>query len=100
MTICPGGGNIDDEWLIRRYNPITSYDTGQLMNGDIIGLFHIRTNKSALYSHMVLLGDGSQEVSCYGNGSESNNKVQIFNSKYNLYFVSYIFFLLTTPFVI
>ncbi|CAB4481417.1 unnamed protein product [Rhizophagus irregularis] len=77
VTICPGGGNIDDEWLIRRYNPITSYDTGQLMNGDIIGLFHIRTNKSALYSHMVLLGDGSQEVSCYGNGSESNNKWRI-----------------------
>lgn len=45
------------------------------MNGDIIGLFHNKTNKSALYSHAVLLGDGSQEVSCSGDGSESNNKV-------------------------
>jgi hypothetical protein len=45
------------------------------MNGDIIGLFHNKTNKPALYSHAVLLGDGSQEVSCSGDGSESNNKV-------------------------
>ncbi|GBC05211.1 hypothetical protein RclHR1_00610023 [Rhizophagus clarus] len=26
VTICPGGGNIDDDWLIRRYNPNISYD--------------------------------------------------------------------------
>lgn len=60
------------------------------MNGDIIGLFHNRTNKPALYSHAVLLGDGSQEVSCSGDGSESNNKVQIFYSKYK-YFLFKIF---------
>jgi hypothetical protein len=41
---------IDDDWLIRRYNSTTSYDTGHLMSGDIIALFHISTNKPALYS--------------------------------------------------
>jgi hypothetical protein len=73
--MCPDGGSIDDNWLIRRCNPITSYDTVYLMNSDIINLFHINTNKLALYSHNVLLGDGSQEVSCSGDGSESNNRV-------------------------
>lgn len=29
--MCPGVGSIDDEWLIRRYNSIISYDTGHLM---------------------------------------------------------------------
>ncbi|CAB4484516.1 unnamed protein product [Rhizophagus irregularis] len=77
VTLRPGEIGVDDEWLIRRYNPTTSYDTGHLMNGDIIGLFHNKTNKSALYSHAVLLGDGSQEVSCSGDGSESNNKWRI-----------------------
>ncbi|GBC05210.1 hypothetical protein RclHR1_00610022 [Rhizophagus clarus] len=77
VTICPGGGNIDDDWLIRRYNPNISYDIGYLMNGDIIGLFHVRTNRPALYSHNALLGDGSQEVSCSGDGSECNNKWRI-----------------------
>jgi dolichyl-phosphate-mannose--protein O-mannosyl transferase len=66
----------DNDWLIRRYKSTTSYDIGHCMNGDIINLFHIRTNKPALYSNTVLLGDGSQEVSCYGDGSEKNNQVQ------------------------
>lgn len=74
--------NIDDDWLIRRYNSnTTTYDdTGYLMNGDIISLFHIRTNKPALCSHTILLGDESQEVFCHhGDESERNNKVHIFN---------------------
>jgi hypothetical protein len=71
--------NIDDDWIIRRYNPNASNsfdDSGHLMNDDIIiGLLHIRTNKQ-LYSHTILiLGNGSQEVSCHGDGSETNNKV-------------------------
>ncbi|PKY32419.1 hypothetical protein RhiirB3_420132, partial [Rhizophagus irregularis] len=74
VTLRPGEIGVDDEWLIRRYNLTTSYDTDHLMNGDIIGLFHNITNKPALYSHAVLLGDGSQEVSCFGDGSENNNK--------------------------
>ncbi|CAB4423285.1 unnamed protein product [Rhizophagus irregularis] len=76
VTMC-SDRSFDDDWLIRRYNLTTSYDTGHLMSGDIIGLFHINTNKSALYSHAVLLGDESQEVSCYGDGSEKNNKWRI-----------------------
>ncbi|RIA87625.1 concanavalin A-like lectin/glucanase domain-containing protein [Glomus cerebriforme] len=65
--------NGDNDWLIRRYNQTASYDgSGHLMNGDIIGLFHINTNKPALYSHNILLGDGTQEVSCYGDGDEKN----------------------------
>ncbi|PKK76216.1 concanavalin A-like lectin/glucanase [Rhizophagus irregularis] len=76
VTLC-SDRCMDDNWLIRRYNSITSYDTGHLMNGDIICLFHINTNKPALYSHTVLLGDESQEVSCYGDGSENNNKWRI-----------------------
>jgi dolichyl-phosphate-mannose--protein O-mannosyl transferase len=79
--------NIDDDWFIRRYNTnTTSYDnTGHLMDGDNISLFHISTNKPALCSHTILLGDGSQEVfCCHGDGSDRNNKVlYIFNSKYD-----------------
>jgi dolichyl-phosphate-mannose--protein O-mannosyl transferase len=78
VTICSDRG-IDNNWLIQRYNFTTSYNVGHLMNGDIVSLYHINTNKPALYSNTVLLGDGSQEVSCYGDGSEKNNKVQIFN---------------------
>ncbi|POG53447.1 hypothetical protein GLOIN_2v1792406 [Rhizophagus irregularis DAOM 181602=DAOM 197198] len=80
LTLRPGEIGVDDEWLIRRYNLTTSYDTDHLMNGDIIGLFHNITNKPALYSHAVLLGDGSQEVSCFGDGSENNNKMCIRDS--------------------
>ncbi|GBC46641.2 uncharacterized protein OCT59_017711 [Rhizophagus irregularis] len=76
VTLCSDRGS-DDDWLVRRYNSTTSYDTGHLMSGDIIGLFHISTNKQALYSHSVLLGDRSQEVSCYGDGSEKNNRWRI-----------------------
>ncbi|GBC05215.1 hypothetical protein RclHR1_00610027 [Rhizophagus clarus] len=76
VTLC-SDRSVDADWLIRRYNSTTSYDTGHLMNGDIICLFHISTNKLALYSHTVLLGDGSQEVSCYGDGSDRNNKWRI-----------------------
>ena len=68
--------NRDDDWLLRRYNQNAYDDSGHLMDGDIIGLFHITTNKPALCSHTVLFGDGSQEVSCHGDGSEENNQVQ------------------------
>ncbi|RIA81362.1 concanavalin A-like lectin/glucanase domain-containing protein, partial [Glomus cerebriforme] len=76
VTLCQDI-NHGDDWLIRRYNSTISYDTGHLMNGDIIGLFHINTNKPALYSHPILLGDGTQEVSCYGEGDEKYNKWRI-----------------------
>ncbi|CAB4384002.1 unnamed protein product [Rhizophagus irregularis] len=47
-------------------------------NGDIISLFHIRTNRPALCSHTTLLGDESQEVFCHhGYESERNNKWRI-----------------------
>ncbi|CAB4384005.1 unnamed protein product [Rhizophagus irregularis] len=74
VTLCGIGNteNTDDEWRIQRFN----HDSGHLMNGDIISLFHVNTNKP-LYSHTILLGDGSQEVSCYGDGSETNNKWRI-----------------------
>ncbi|GBC05212.1 hypothetical protein RclHR1_00610024 [Rhizophagus clarus] len=77
VTLSPDERNSEDDWLIRRYNQTTSYETCHLMSGDIIGLFHVKTNKPALYSYNVLLGDGSQEVSCSGDGSESNNKWRI-----------------------
>ena len=53
------------------------------MNGDIISLFHVATNNNLpLYSHPILLDDGSQEVSCHGNGHEENNKVhKIFSTQ-------------------
>ncbi|CAB5361078.1 unnamed protein product [Rhizophagus irregularis] len=76
VTMCSDRDSNND-WVIRRYNSTTSYDVGHLMNGDIISLFHIRTNKPALYSNAILLGDGTQEVSCYGDGSENNNKWRI-----------------------
>ncbi|GES75956.1 glycosyltransferase family 39 protein [Rhizophagus clarus] len=71
VTLC-GIINTDDEWRIRRFDD----DSGHLMSGDIISLFHVNTNKP-LYSHSILLGDGSQEVSCHGDGSETNNKWRI-----------------------
>ena len=40
------------------------------MNGNIICLFHINTNKPALYSHTTLFDDRSQEVSCCKDKSE------------------------------
>ncbi|GBC46652.2 uncharacterized protein OCT59_017718 [Rhizophagus irregularis] len=76
VTMCSDRDSNND-WVIRRYNSTTSYDIGHLMNGDIISLFHIKTNKPALYSNAILLGDGSQEVSCYGDGSDKNNKWRI-----------------------
>ncbi|CAB4423282.1 unnamed protein product [Rhizophagus irregularis] len=53
VTMCSDRDSNND-WVIRRYNSTTSYDVGHLMNGD-----------------------GSQEVSCYGDGSENNNKWRI-----------------------
>ncbi|CAG8765796.1 17586_t:CDS:2, partial [Funneliformis caledonium] len=74
VTINPGT-SIDDDFLIRRYNSKAfKDDPGYLMNGDIIYLFHITTNKPALYSNSILFGDGTQEVSCHGNGNDENNK--------------------------
>ncbi|CAJ0842652.1 12147_t:CDS:2 [Entrophospora sp. SA101] len=34
-------------------------------------------HQQALYSHDILLDDGTQEVSCYGNGNDENNKWRI-----------------------
>ncbi|GES75946.1 glycosyltransferase family 39 protein [Rhizophagus clarus] len=79
VTMCRDA-NTNDGWLIRRYNSnTTSYDdSGRLMSGDIISLFHVPTNKPALCSHTILLGDGSQEVfCCYGDAGERNNKWRI-----------------------
>ncbi|CAJ0634474.1 1001_t:CDS:2 [Entrophospora sp. SA101] len=75
-----GDVNFDDDWLIRRYSPNASYDdSGSLSHGDIISLFHAMSDKHklALYSHDILLDDGTQEVACYGNGSDENNKWRI-----------------------
>ena len=86
MTLCPGRG-FDDDWIVRRYSPYASYDDSyHLINGDIISLFHVSTNKPALYSHPILLDDGSQEVSCHGNGNDENNKVHIiFHSQCDMF---------------
>ncbi|CAG8557232.1 8524_t:CDS:2, partial [Scutellospora calospora] len=66
---------IDDE---ESYFDDDSYlkddDDSYLINEDVISLFHIRTGKPALYSHPILLDDGSQEVCCRKNGSNENNK--------------------------
>ncbi|CAI2170517.1 15504_t:CDS:2 [Funneliformis geosporum] len=78
VTINPGISR-DNDFLIQRYNSKSSKDDpGYLMNGDIICLFHITTNKpAALYSHSVLFGDGTQEVSFHGNGNDENSKWRI-----------------------
>ncbi|CAG8570350.1 18361_t:CDS:2, partial [Acaulospora morrowiae] len=65
--------NQDDYWTIRHNIP--KGDLDQLMSGDIISLFH-KVTKIPLYSHDVLLDDGTQEVSCNGDGCEDNNMVQ------------------------
>ncbi|CAI2199391.1 2952_t:CDS:2, partial [Funneliformis geosporum] len=76
VTINPGAsGNYDDDFLIQRINSkVPKEEPGYLMNGDIICLFHITTNKPALYSNSILFNDGTQEVSCHGNGNDENNK--------------------------
>ena len=87
MTLC-SDVNVDDDWIVRRYNSYASYDDSyHLLNGDIISLFHVSTDKPALYSHPILLDDGSQEVSCFGNGNEENHKVYpILKANYVLYY--------------
>ncbi|CAI2178060.1 5272_t:CDS:2 [Funneliformis geosporum] len=72
------GRNGDDDWLIRRYNSaISKDDSVYVCNNDIICLIHFKSDKPALYSHPILFGDGSQEVSCHGNGNDDNNKWRI-----------------------
>ncbi|CAI2184982.1 276_t:CDS:2 [Funneliformis geosporum] len=72
------GRDVNDNWVIRRYNSIASKDeSGYLSNGDIISLTHVNTGYPALYSHPVLLDDGTQEVTCHGNGNDENNKWRI-----------------------
>ncbi|CAG8538434.1 9766_t:CDS:2 [Funneliformis caledonium] len=73
VTIWPKRNN-DDDWLIRRYN--SKEDSSYLSDGDIIILIHDKSNKTALYSHPMLFGDGTQEVSYHGNGNDENNKVK------------------------
>ncbi|CAG8617391.1 9841_t:CDS:10, partial [Acaulospora morrowiae] len=69
------GRDANDDWLIRRYSPDEDYDNlGYLMDGDIISLSHNTTNNQPLYSRDILLDDGTQEVSCNGNGHDENNK--------------------------
>ncbi|CAI2162839.1 17095_t:CDS:2 [Funneliformis geosporum] len=75
MTIWDGRDGNDD-FFIRRYNSNTYNDeSGYLSNGDIISLLHVLSG-TALYSHPVLLDDGTQQVSCHGNGNDEN-KVRI-----------------------
>ncbi|CAG8614854.1 16459_t:CDS:2 [Funneliformis caledonium] len=72
------GRNGDDDWLIQRYNSIYSKDDSvYVCNNDMISLIHFNSNNTALYSHPILFGDGSQEVSCHGNGNDENNKWRI-----------------------
>ncbi|CAG8577243.1 13691_t:CDS:2 [Funneliformis caledonium] len=73
VTICYGRDNNDD-WVIRRYG--SKDDSCYFSNGEIISLIHVTTDGS-LYSHPKLLEDGTQEVSCYGNGNDENNKWRI-----------------------
>ncbi|CAI2175348.1 13964_t:CDS:2 [Funneliformis geosporum] len=81
VTINPGRSrddNRDDEFFIQRYNSKAFKDHPvYLMNGDEVCLFHITTNKPALYSNSILFSDGTQEVSCHGNGNDENNKWRI-----------------------
>ncbi|CAG8467983.1 172_t:CDS:2 [Funneliformis caledonium] len=73
-----GGINRDDDWLIRRFSSNTSKDDPDyLLDGDIISLIHDNTDKPALYSHLMLFSDGSQEVSCHENGYDENNMWRI-----------------------
>ncbi|CAG8596564.1 20_t:CDS:2, partial [Acaulospora morrowiae] len=56
-----GYKNSDDDWILQCYNPVTDdSDSAHLMNGDVINLIHRNTNQP-LYSHEVLLDDGTQE---------------------------------------
>ncbi|CAG8595492.1 1852_t:CDS:2 [Funneliformis caledonium] len=68
------GRDGNDDWVIRRYG--SKDNSGYLSNGDIISLHHVLNDRS-LYSHPVLLDDGTQEVSCHGNGNVENNKWRI-----------------------
>ncbi|CAG8695256.1 5692_t:CDS:2, partial [Acaulospora morrowiae] len=63
-------GHPDDYWIIRHHS--SKVDLDHLMDGDIINLFHQGTNLP-LYSHDILMDDGTQEVSCNGDGREDNN---------------------------
>ncbi|CAG8655548.1 23827_t:CDS:2, partial [Gigaspora margarita] len=72
VTLC-GDRNSDDDWIIRCFDSDIPSNHDHLLNEDAISLFHITTGKP-LYSHPVLLDDGSQEVGCYGNGNDKNNK--------------------------
>ncbi|CAB4384031.1 unnamed protein product [Rhizophagus irregularis] len=58
VTMCSDRDNNND-WVIRRY------------------IQPLPMTLPALYSNAILLGDGSQEVSCYGDGSDKNNKWRI-----------------------
>ncbi|CAI2175352.1 13966_t:CDS:2 [Funneliformis geosporum] len=75
VTINPGI-SCDDDFFIQRYNS-TKDESEYLMNGDIIYLFHITTNKPALYSNSISFADGTQEVSCHRNGNNENKKWRI-----------------------
>ncbi|CAG8708057.1 1410_t:CDS:2 [Cetraspora pellucida] len=67
------GRNFDDDWEIKSFGPGIFYS--YLRNEDTISLFHTATGKPALYSQpALLLDDGSQEVCCYGNENDENNK--------------------------
>ncbi|CAI2198516.1 16024_t:CDS:2, partial [Funneliformis geosporum] len=67
------GRDDNDDFVIKRSKNVSCY----LLNGDIISITHVNTGYSALYSHPVLLDDGTQEVSCHGNGNDVNNKWRI-----------------------
>ncbi|CAG8442426.1 3648_t:CDS:10 [Acaulospora colombiana] len=70
--------NADDDWLVQPHSS-SSVDnaSGILVHGDIVNLLHITTNKPALYSHNVLLDNGTQEVACNDAGQEENRQWRI-----------------------
>ncbi|CAI2170442.1 5135_t:CDS:2 [Funneliformis geosporum] len=69
------GRDNNDDWIIRRYNPNASKEVSDyLMSSELISISHKLSDKLALYSHPILLEDGTQEVSCHGNGNDENIK--------------------------
>ncbi|CAG8494464.1 2518_t:CDS:2 [Ambispora leptoticha] len=66
----------NDNWIVQRHSYNQVYEKSQWHVDDIISLHHANT-KLALHSHDIALDGEHQEVTCFGNGHEENDKWRI-----------------------